>query len=219
MIFLLKRKSFPFLEKTLLDITTVVLALLFKQPNKANFYNMKLALESFFINALLCKVQQLPKKKKNNQCVPKTTSFKKKMLSSRPKQIRLPIVVSPDIGNIQVGVVHLSSQSREDIHFFVVSFNLFSRITILKNKVNKISNGGEVEKLLFFGNIQWEKCLRKQRKTTCKCIHNQPSDICHVNLQQYLPLQQKYLDKVIISKHSRGGDRINKYNLFIFLRR
>ncbi|ETO00620.1 hypothetical protein RFI_36820 [Reticulomyxa filosa] len=78
----------------------MVLALLFKQSNKANFYNMRLALESFFTNALLCKVQQLPKKKENNQYKPnthKTTLFKKKILSSRTKQIRFPIVVSPDI--------------------------------------------------------------------------------------------------------------------------
>ncbi|ETO04819.1 hypothetical protein RFI_32578 [Reticulomyxa filosa] len=105
----LKRQLEENNEKTLLDITTVALALLFKQSNKAKFYNMELALEISSTNTLLCKVQQLPKKKENNQCVLKTTPFEKKMLPSRPKQIRLPIVVSPYIGSIQVDVVHLSS--------------------------------------------------------------------------------------------------------------
>ncbi|ETO35533.1 hypothetical protein RFI_01532 [Reticulomyxa filosa] len=62
--FSVKEKNFSLFRKTLLDITTVVLALLFTQPNKVNFYNMEIALESSFINALLCKVQQLQKKKK-----------------------------------------------------------------------------------------------------------------------------------------------------------
>ncbi|ETN98117.1 hypothetical protein RFI_39400, partial [Reticulomyxa filosa] len=55
-----------------------------------------------------------------------TTSFEKKVILSLPKQIRLPIVISPDIGNIQVDVVDLSLQSRADIKFLVISFNLLA---------------------------------------------------------------------------------------------
>ncbi|ETN97224.1 hypothetical protein RFI_40307 [Reticulomyxa filosa] len=169
--FLLSRKSFLFLKKILLDITIVLLALLFKQPNKANFYNMELALESFFFNVLLCKVQQLPKKKENNQYKRNTsntiTSFEKKVLSLRLKQICLSILISPNIGNIQIGIAHLSLQSSEDINFkhFKSILTIQNTITLVMIKFGMKLKSSSFLELSSVGKISDVKYKKTEEKS------------------------------------------------------
>ncbi|ETO06023.1 hypothetical protein RFI_31373 [Reticulomyxa filosa] len=67
-MFLLKRKSFHFQKKFSWTLRMWFWLSSSNNLTKANFYNMELAIESSFTNAFLCKVQQLPKKKENNQC-------------------------------------------------------------------------------------------------------------------------------------------------------
>ncbi|ETO15249.1 hypothetical protein RFI_22115 [Reticulomyxa filosa] len=150
-------------------------------------------------------MQQLPKKKENNQYVPntpKTTLFEKEMLPSRPKQMRLPIVISPDIDNIQIGVVNLSSQSREDIHFFVVSFNLFSRIMDSeKQSIIKLAMIQFGVKLKNFSLLELspmgKRCDTEYDKTEEKSQVNVHTINQVIFIIDLLPLQQKYLGKVV----------------------
>ncbi|ETN99213.1 hypothetical protein RFI_38268, partial [Reticulomyxa filosa] len=235
--FFVEEKKFPFLEKLLLDIINMVLALLFKQPNKANLYNMELALEIA--------------EKENNQCksnTPKTTLFEKKMLSPRPKQIHFPIVVSPDIGNIQVDMyIYLHSQESTSIFLLSCFYVFFYHFIVTKRTSNLIlqfldypeyfrylikrilrnnalvmikfgmelkSSLSSMEKYLILDTRKTEKKPQVNVYTINLMIFGMYIFSSTKKTSDLLLLQQKYLDKIIISEHSRGGDRIEKYYFF-----
>ncbi|ETO00886.1 hypothetical protein RFI_36554 [Reticulomyxa filosa] len=185
-----------------------------KQPSKANFYNMELALESSFTSVFLCKVQQLPKKKENNQCKPNTpktiTSFKRRALSSRLKQIRLSILISPDIGNIQIDIVHLSLQSSEDTNFFCCFIQSLEMIKFgMKSKSSSFSELSSMGKMF---NTKYEK---KEEKPQVNMYTINPMIF---GMYIFSGTKKKatcyHFNKIILSEHSRGGDQIDKYKFY-----
>ncbi|ETO29932.1 hypothetical protein RFI_07188 [Reticulomyxa filosa] len=165
--FSVEEKVFPFYKKLLLDITNVVLALFFKQPNKANFYSMELVVESSFTNALLCKVQQLPKKKRNNQYksnTRKTTIHSKKRLML---------------------YIYLHSQER---HQFFCCFIQFDSEKQSITKLVMIEFGMKLKsfsfsKLSSMGKMYDTKNKKINEKPQINYIHNQRDDIWHVSFQ------------------------------------
>ncbi|ETO01817.1 hypothetical protein RFI_35622, partial [Reticulomyxa filosa] len=155
-------KKFSLFRKNSLKHYNRLLALLFKHLTKQTSTTWNSLLRVSFSMFSFAKCNNYRKRKKIisvNLIHPKQTSFKKRVLSSRLKQIRLSILISPDIGNIQIGI-NSEKQGIDMIKFEVEKFLFFL----------ELSSMGKIY------NIKY----KKTEKIIGKCIHNQHDDIWNV---------------------------------------